>query len=119
MNSKRIFSIVIAAICFAATAHAYFDPTIGRWASRDPIGERGGENLYAFVGNEPIASFDKLGLMHINVILDEFNRRKREYKNVPCPCNSKKGSASVSISGKTIGGVWGHGDAKVTWKDIP
>jgi len=34
----------------------------GRWLNRDLIGERGGMNLYGFVRNEPIDSFDKLGL---------------------------------------------------------
>jgi hypothetical protein len=34
----------------------------GRWPSRDPIEERGGSNLYGFVGADPINSFDILGL---------------------------------------------------------
>jgi hypothetical protein len=34
----------------------------GRWPSRDPIGERGGVNLYGFVGNEPLVWVDLLGL---------------------------------------------------------
>jgi len=32
------------------------------WLSRDPIGERGGLDLYTYVGNEPIAHIDRLGL---------------------------------------------------------
>ena len=40
----------------------YYMPETGRWASRDPIGEDGGINLYAFVGNQPTGSFDLLGL---------------------------------------------------------
>jgi len=31
----------------------YMDPETGRWLSRDPIGERGGLNLYVFVGSAP------------------------------------------------------------------
>jgi len=42
--------------------YRYYDPITGRWPSRDPIGERGGENLYAFVGNRPTNTFDILGL---------------------------------------------------------
>ena len=34
----------------------------GRWPSRDPIGEEGGLNLYAAMGNEPVNMFDPLGL---------------------------------------------------------
>ena len=40
----------------------YYNPTIGRWISRDPIGEDGGLNLYGFVGNDPISSIDPIGL---------------------------------------------------------
>jgi hypothetical protein len=32
------------------------------WPARDPIGEDGGENLYGFVGNDGIGSWDILGL---------------------------------------------------------
>jgi len=34
----------------------------GRWRSRDPIGERGGLNLYGFVKNRPVDLFDPFGL---------------------------------------------------------
>jgi RHS repeat-associated protein len=34
----------------------------GRWLSRDPIGEEGGENLYGFVDNDGINFFDLDGL---------------------------------------------------------
>jgi RHS repeat-associated protein len=42
--------------------YRYYDPTTGRWPSRDPIGELGGENLQAFVGNDAINRWDKHGL---------------------------------------------------------
>jgi len=35
---------------------------MGRWLNRDPIGERGGLNLYAFVGNDGVNLWDLLGL---------------------------------------------------------
>jgi len=38
-----------------------YDPVTGRWSSRDPIGERGGVNLSAFVSNHPIGSIDLFG----------------------------------------------------------
>lgn len=41
----------------------YYSPELGKWVSRDPIGERGGENLYAFVGNSPVLRLDPLGLI--------------------------------------------------------
>jgi RHS repeat-associated protein len=38
-----------------------YDAELGRWVSRDPIGERGGMNLYGFVGNDAINRIDVLG----------------------------------------------------------
>lgn len=60
----------------AISAQAFYDPHIGRWASRDPVGEPGFElmradqnagqstsgNLYAFVSNDPIDNMDQFGL---------------------------------------------------------
>ncbi len=40
----------------------YYTPLLGRWPSRDPIGERGGINLYTAVRNRPINQSDYLGL---------------------------------------------------------
>lgn len=40
----------------------YYDAVTGRWPSRDPIQEKGGLNLYAFVGNNPINEWDYLGM---------------------------------------------------------
>jgi RHS repeat-associated protein len=42
--------------------YRYLHPLLGRWLSRDPIGEQGGANLYAYVGNNTINDIDILGL---------------------------------------------------------
>jgi RHS repeat-associated protein len=42
--------------------YRHYATALGRWPSRDPIGERGGENLYAMVGNNPVFWIDGLGL---------------------------------------------------------
>ena len=39
-----------------------YSPRLGRWLSRDPIGEAGGFNLYAYCGNDPVNRHDPLGL---------------------------------------------------------
>jgi type VI secretion system secreted protein VgrG len=46
-----------------ATYRAY-DPDLGRWLSRDPIAERGGLNLYGYVGNNALNASDPLGLFN-------------------------------------------------------
>jgi len=40
----------------------FYDPNLQRWLNRDPIAEDGGLNLYSFVANSPISTFDALGL---------------------------------------------------------
>ena len=43
--------------------HRDYDPETGRYRQTDPIGFDGGdENLYAYVGNRPLAGFDPYGL---------------------------------------------------------
>ena len=41
--------------------YRWYDPRTGRWPSRDPIGERGGGNLYGFVGNDGVNFVDVIG----------------------------------------------------------
>ena len=67
MKTLRKTLFAIAVIIFTAQAHAVmylarpYDPNMGRWMSRDPIGEEGGVNSYGFVGNDSIDSVDILG----------------------------------------------------------
>jgi RHS repeat-associated protein len=41
--------------------YRYYAPLLGRWLTRDPIGEEGGGHLYGFVLNTPIDLLDGLG----------------------------------------------------------
>ena len=42
--------------------YRYYDCGLGRWLSRDPIGEQGGVNIFEFVRNLSVNRRDKLGL---------------------------------------------------------
>jgi RHS repeat-associated protein len=47
---------------FLYYGYRYYNPTTGRWLSRDPIAEEGGVNLCGFVANTPVNAVDVLGL---------------------------------------------------------
>ena len=47
--------------------HRFYDPSNGRWLTRDPMGYAGGVNLYGYVGNDPGNRVDPLGLFTISI----------------------------------------------------
>ena len=78
MKIIPIVSVALAATCLAATdsqakycddetdlvyyGYRYYNPSAGRWLSRDPMGEPGGQNLFVFVFNNPTGFVDALGM---------------------------------------------------------
>jgi RHS repeat-associated protein len=47
-----------------------YDPASGRWVSKDPIRFEGGqENIYVYVANNPIGSFDASGRGDLSCVL--------------------------------------------------
>ncbi len=48
----------------------YYSPRFARWINRDPIGERGGINLYGMVGNDAVNWVDDLGNKRITPTKD-------------------------------------------------
>ncbi|MCF7855312.1 MAG: hypothetical protein K9N51_10985 [Candidatus Pacebacteria bacterium] len=46
----------------------WYDPTTGRWLSKDPIGISGGLNQYVFCGNNPVNFVDPLGLDFVHIV---------------------------------------------------
>lgn len=65
---KGTLKRLLAALCFAAPlliatpGLSFYNPSTGRWLSRDLVEEHGGLNLYGFVGNEALSGVDPLGL---------------------------------------------------------
>jgi RHS repeat-associated protein len=58
-----------------------YNPYPGRWISRDPIGEKGGINLYGYVGNDPLNAVDPLGLFESSPLLRAFFPGQVAYDN--------------------------------------
>jgi hypothetical protein len=53
---------VVTLLSTAQLALGLYDPNLGRWINRDPMGEAAGNNLYEFVVNNPLSYVDPLGL---------------------------------------------------------
>ena len=49
-------------------AQAFYNPSTGRWLSRDPLAEKGGVNLCGFVANQPISLADPLGTCPADIV---------------------------------------------------
>ncbi len=65
MKWKLVKRLLLLAAClswFTPAAQAFYNPSTGRWLSRDTIGEAGGINLQAFVNDDPVNFWDYLGL---------------------------------------------------------
>ncbi len=69
--------------------YGYDDQRVARWLSRDPIYERGGNNLYGFLGGVPTLRSDFLGL--------QFDDHIRDF-NAICSCKCK----SVIVTGRPV-----------------
>lgn len=49
--------------------YRFYNPAIERWMNRDPLGEEGGVNLYAFVQNNPVNWVDPNGEIAVPVFV--------------------------------------------------
>lgn len=86
--------------------YRYYSPQLGRWLSRDPIAEKGGNNLYGFVRNNAVNSADKYGLLDLGIISQSGEMQgvvAREMANQSGKgCGQGIGSYSVSGSGQVM-----------------
>ena len=61
-EKNRNFKTSNADFLGVISGRRYYSPMLGRWVSRDPIGERGGLNLSCFVSNSSVLGIDVLGM---------------------------------------------------------
>jgi len=55
---------------FLYYGYRYYNPSTGRWLSRDPLGQRVGEPLYSLAFNSPVEEWDYLGLFVVKYVGD-------------------------------------------------
>jgi len=80
----------------ATSGFRFYNPSTGRWLNRDPIEERGGMNVYAFVANDPIRRVDRLGLLW-------------PFTKKPCCCCCAEDVQIQNIQPLQRGFAFGHG----------
>ena len=61
---KRVSILLVILTLLTAGADAYYDPYIGRFTQRDPIGD--GVNWYAYTYNNPLKFIDPTGLRPVD-----------------------------------------------------
>jgi hypothetical protein len=103
---NKILLVAAAAFFAALNVQAYFDPSVGRWANRDLKQEKGGSNLYGFVGNDGVNKYDLLGMMSWRDIYDAYQQRAAaiDAANVMCLCACADKNDKYSIWGYTQNG---------------
>ncbi|MFN0138230.1 MAG: RHS repeat-associated core domain-containing protein [Phycisphaerae bacterium] len=95
--------------------YRYYSARLGRWLSRDPIGEAGGVNLYGFVLNSPPNFFEALGLFP-DGLGDEFDkciadlknqriRRQAALQDMCAPFDHAAAACQGAVEGACQGGV--------------
>jgi len=77
--------------------YRFYNPNLQRWINRDPIAERGGLNLYAFGGGDPVTQVDTDGKALLPWLLNKLGRKQLE----------------ITVAGPTFGPCVFLGEAEI------
>lgn len=97
--SRTLLLLALVFVTARHSVHAYYNPAVGKWLTRDPIEEGGGKNLLAILANDCKNNFDVLGL-----------ERNTVYYAIPCgPCD---GGPILGATSRTLRDwrwhIWGR-----------
>lgn len=90
----------------------YYDPTLGRFITPDPIGFAGGDtNFYRYVGNDPVNFTDPSGLVQngtpstsvLDTLSNTFDNFNKGVQNFFSPNPNKSATVNKGDGGKIIG----------------
>jgi len=105
---KWLLAILLGMLALPFPTQAFYNPTTGRWLSRDPIAERGGSHLYGFAANDPVNNLDVLGLIHEDDLLASVKMLDETLSIFSCCCPEKpherhNANVLIAISTRTEG----------------
>ena len=92
----------------------FYDPNLQRWITRDPIGERGGLNLYGFCEGDPIGRWDGFGYYDIGCcddaavkegrqkLINGYNTVHADLEKNGIPHRGHEGSSCQQVNGYTL-----------------
>ena len=105
----------------------FYSPEMGRWLNRDPIEEAGGDNLYAFCGNNGVNKVDALGLMALVIHVQGFEpyvktgfepNPQESFENTFKAVDSAIAKIQ-QVPGDLFAKCWGEGKIKFDGKGAP
>ena len=79
-KSFSLIAVLIILLGYTELAQAFYNPETGSFLNRDPIEERGGENLYGFVRNDGVGRVDVLGLL-----IESYDTNPDQFELTPQP----------------------------------
>jgi RHS repeat-associated protein len=84
--------------------HRPYKASTGTWLCKDPLGEQGGLNLYAFVRNNSVNLIDCLGLLTTDDLEKMREKLEAELRKIACCCDKNEpASLKVHIKGSASG----------------
>ncbi len=90
--------------------HTYrsYDPTVGRWSNRDPVGGSG--NLYHYCYNDPINLVDRLGLMPNASSGSQFSKSSSQAACLCKRCSKNPGKCIADANNilNALGQAWNN-----------
>lgn len=118
-RSASLFLTLFFSFLLPGAGLCFYNPTTGKWLSRDPLGEAPANSLYAFAQNNPQAVIDPYGLYDFQIVCDkaaDLDRRIHKLKsNTGDQFKAVFMSLQLCILNKLCKGACCNSEADANW----